>query len=101
MRQLSLNEYKETKHYMLFEYAVQVPCGKVFRVLKTTQGFTDKENGGYFVSPLHPLNNGDDETAVRGSQKSVIDYLENKEWLYYKKIRIGKIINSLLANAKA
>lgn len=85
---------------MLSEYAVATPCGKIFMVLKTTQGFSDKKNGGYYVSPLITLDDGDAEIAVRDTKDSVVSYLENKGWLDYKKMRISKIISSLIVNAK-
>ena len=100
MKHISLNDYKSRTHYMLIEFTVETKCGKIFRILKTTKGFSDKRNGGYYVSPLIMAGNGDDEVAVMDSQESVILYLENKGWLSYKKMKIRKIINSLITNAK-
>lgn len=86
---ISLDEYRNKKHYMLFEFLVKTKCDKVFQILKTTQGFGT--GFGFYIWPFNPLEAMKYGVAIRKSQEDVIEYLDKEGWLDYKKIRDKKM----------
>ena len=81
---ITIEDYEIKTHYMLFIALVKTKCGKVFQVLKTTQGFSNGE--GFYISPDKPTNDGSDEVAVRKTKQDVINYLKNEGWKDYEKL---------------
>jgi len=81
---MSIEQYELETHNLSFTFLVITKCGKVFQILKTVDGFVN-DSVGYYVSPNNPLNNGDDEIAIRKEKQDVIEYLRNNGWLDYKK----------------
>lgn len=81
---ISVDEYKLKTHNMLFTALVKTKCGKVFQVLKTTQGFAGIE--GFYITPNSPLRDGTDQVAIRKYKEDVVEYLETEGWLDYKKM---------------
>lgn len=81
---LTIEEYEIKEHYMLFVAFVKTKCKKIFRILKTTQGFSQGE--WFYIAPDKPLNDGSDEVAIRKTKQDVVNYLKNEEWKDYKKL---------------
>jgi hypothetical protein len=82
---ITIDEYEIKTHYMLFVALVKTKCGKVFQILKTTQGFPIGFEG-FYISPEKPLNDGTDEVAVRKTKQDVVNYLKNEGWKDYEKL---------------
>ena len=89
---ISIDQYNAQSHPLYFNILVKTVCGKVFQILKTSQGFGGRV--GYYISPQTPLLNGEDEVAVRQNQDDVVLYLEKEGWLDYKKMDQSKKFNS-------
>lgn len=79
---ITIEEYEIKTHHILFVALVKTKCGKVFQILKTTQGFSNEE--GFYISPDEPLNDGSDEVAVRKTKEDVINYLKHEGWKDYE-----------------